>query len=52
MKEWIIDDVNESDNSYKLQCENQQIPLFFLKSNTTSSKAMPELIPTQKHKEG
>lgn len=29
MKEGIIDDVNESDNSYKLQCDYQQIPLLF-----------------------
>lgn len=43
MKEGIIDDVNESDNSYKLQCDNQQIPLFL--SNTTFSKVMQEFIP-------
>lgn len=42
MKEGIIDDVNESDNSYKLQCDYQQIFFF---GNTTFSKAEKEFIP-------
>lgn len=47
MKEGIIDDVNESDNSYKLQCDYQQIPLLFFLffGNTTFSKAEKEFIP-------
>lgn len=45
MKEGIIDDVNESDNSYKLQCDYQQIPLLLFFGNTTFSKAEKVFIP-------